>query len=157
MNAEYVCRYASGPSVSPAVRLLYFAYGSNMDRARMLGRCPSALKVGTGSVGGWRVAERLYADIEPSRGRRVCGVVWAVTRRDLASLDRAEGFPFVYGCRVVNVRMDGERGLFERCLVYVMTDAARASRAKRPYPDWYRAMCSAGARANRIRDDFAAA
>ena len=151
------CAYTAGPDGGADGRLLYFAYGSNMDAARMRARCPAALKVGTGSVGGWRVAERLYADIEPMRGGRVWGVVWALTRRDLAALDRAEGYPFTYGCRVARVRMDGERGRFERCLVYVMSDAARADRAGRPYPGWYRAICSAGARANRIKDDFAEA
>lgn len=137
-------------------RLLYFAYGSNMDEARMRARCPTALKVGTGSVGGWRVAERLYADIEPKRGARVWGVVWAITPAELRMLDRAEGWPFTYGCHVANVRMGGGRGV-EKCLVYVMTERTRAERSGKPYPGWYRAICSAGARANRIKDDFAAA
>jgi hypothetical protein len=34
---------------------LYAAYGSNMDPAQMLSRCPSSPHVGTGWVQGWRL------------------------------------------------------------------------------------------------------
>lgn len=137
-------------------RFLYFAYGSNMNRARMLSRCPGARKVGTGTVGGWAVVERLYADLERRKGERTAGVVWSITRDDLAALDRAEGFPFVYDCLVARVRM-GRTGREARCLVYIMTQAAREARDGTPYPEWYRAICSEGARANGVRDVFAAA
>ena len=34
---------------------LYAAYGSNMDPAQMLRRCPSSPHIGTGWVPGWRL------------------------------------------------------------------------------------------------------
>jgi hypothetical protein len=34
---------------------LYAAYGSNMDHAQMLRRCPSSPHTGTGWIGGWRL------------------------------------------------------------------------------------------------------
>ena len=46
---------------------LYFAYGSNMNGARMRSRVPTARHVGTATLFGWRLAERLYTDIERRR------------------------------------------------------------------------------------------
>src|SRR6195952_1638788 len=47
-----------GPA-DPVVRLgamgLYAAYGSNMDPAQMLRRCPSSPHTGTGWIRGWRL------------------------------------------------------------------------------------------------------
>ena len=51
-------------------RFNYFAYGSNMDTARMLARCPGARLVGAATLPGFRLVERLYADVEPSAGVR---------------------------------------------------------------------------------------
>ena len=50
---------------------LYFAYGSNMNPEQIRRRIPEARAVGRATLRGWKVVERLYADIERSRGSRV--------------------------------------------------------------------------------------
>ena len=66
---------------------LYFAYGSNMDVEQMRRRIPDARVVGRAVLKGWRVAERLYADIEKSRGGRVYGVLYLLSENEMRHLD----------------------------------------------------------------------
>lgn len=74
-------------------RLLYFAYGSNMDEARMIDRCPDAKLIGVINVPGWRFAlDRVgVATILPDEASSVEGLLWSVTPEDIASLDKYEG------------------------------------------------------------------
>ena len=53
----------------------YFAYGSNMNPDRIRERIPNARVVGRATIRGWRLVERLYADIERAKGGRVEGVL----------------------------------------------------------------------------------
>ena len=106
---------------------LYFAYGSNMNGARMLARVPTARHVGTATLYGWRLAERLYTDIERWRSARVRGVVYAMDARDLLALDRYEGFPNTYTGDDVRVKMDD--GRWVQAWAYFMTTTARRKRA----------------------------
>jgi AIG2-like family len=76
----------------------YFAYGSNMDPAQMLTRCPSAMMVcpvmlpehrlvfnrsGTYRPGG-------VANIEPAAGQRVYGILWKMAGTEFTRLDQTE-------------------------------------------------------------------
>ena len=58
MRVPEVAPPLPGP-VDPVVSLgrmgLYAAYGSNMDPAQMLRRCPSSPHTGTGWIQGWRL------------------------------------------------------------------------------------------------------
>jgi gamma-glutamylcyclotransferase (GGCT)/AIG2-like uncharacterized protein YtfP len=72
--------------------LLYAAYGSNLDPARLRGRCPGAAQVGTGWLSGWRLVVNRFASIVPDPGARVPLGLWRITADDLVALDRAEGF-----------------------------------------------------------------
>jgi len=71
---------------------LYFAYGTNMDRAGMRQRCPGARTLGTGTLDGWRlmVMRDGYVSIARQAGARVHGVLWRLGPRDLAALDAYE-------------------------------------------------------------------
>ena len=51
---------------------LYFAYGSNMNPARMAKRCPGAIALGGAVLLNHRLAERLYADIDFVSGAAFC-------------------------------------------------------------------------------------
>lgn len=133
----------------------YFAYGSNMNPARIAARCPEARRLGTATLKGWKVAERMYADIERRRGGVVRGVVYELTNRDYAALDRYEGCPNVYQVQRVRPWVDGQG--WTDCVAYILTPRARRERDGVPYPDGYRAICSEGAKANGIADAFAAA
>jgi gamma-glutamylcyclotransferase (GGCT)/AIG2-like uncharacterized protein YtfP len=70
---------------------LYAAYGSNLDHARMLGRCGGAVPVGVALLPGWRLVVNHYASIIPDRAASVPLGLWRITRRHLAALDIAEG------------------------------------------------------------------
>ena len=75
----------------------YFAYGSNMNPDRIRERIPGARLVGKSIIKGWKLAERLYADIERSRGARVVGVLYLVNETERFRRDSYEGYPHVYG------------------------------------------------------------
>jgi gamma-glutamylcyclotransferase (GGCT)/AIG2-like uncharacterized protein YtfP len=71
---------------------LYFAYGSNMSRAPMRARCPSAREVGTATLAGHRliVTSDGFASVVPEPGGTVHGLVWRLAPRDLAALNAYE-------------------------------------------------------------------
>ncbi len=133
-----------------APTFLYFAYGSNMNPERMRRRLPEARAVGRASLHGWRLVERLYADIERAKGGRVNGVLYCVTPTELHRLDAYEGFPRVYDCIRVSVHAElmNEEAVRYRvpAFTYVMTAAARRERSGKRYPEDYRITCAVGAR-----------
>jgi hypothetical protein len=72
---------------------LHFAYGSNMSRALMSGRCSGADALGTATLFGWRfvINPEGFGSIAPRPGGRVHGVLWRLTTRDLAAVNAYEG------------------------------------------------------------------
>ena len=78
---------------------LYAAYGSNLDPAQMLQRCPHSPLQGTGWVVGWRLTfggedygwEGALSTIVEDPGTQVFVALYDVTRHDLAALDGWEG------------------------------------------------------------------
>jgi hypothetical protein len=83
-----------------AVATLIFSYGSNLDDAQLLARCPGRAKVGVAVRRGYRLCcPRLSAwrgcgvsSVEPAEGREVWGVVHRLGADDLAALDGFEGY-----------------------------------------------------------------
>lgn len=81
-----------------------FAYGSNLLLAQMRARCPTASFVVRGRLRNHTLRFAGYssrwhgavAHAARARGRAVCGVVYRLSRADLAHLDQVEGMPFVY-------------------------------------------------------------
>lgn len=132
--------------------VFYFAYGSNMNPNRMQDRIPGARLIGPGVLRGWSVRERLYADIDRSRKGQVDGVIYCITADELAVLDRYEGFPHIYGSEMVTVRLAG--GGSVKAITYTMTEETKQRRSGQRYPEWYRAICSLGAQAHGIYDEF---
>ena len=89
-----------------AGRSSYFAYGSNMDPAGMVERCPGARFVGTVRVDGhaFRINGNHHATILPAAGKHVFGVLWSITTADEAALDEYEGVAIaLYRRHVVRV------------------------------------------------------
>lgn len=94
----------------------YFAYGSNMDADRMRKRIKRLPERVPGVLKDWqlafnKMAERTpgkgYANIVPSPGDAVEGVLYPVTEEELQALDRYEDVPRHYEhCRVEVVRRD---------------------------------------------------
>jgi cation transport regulator ChaC len=98
---------------------LHFAYGSNMSRAGMAGRCPTAAYIGRGVLNGWRfvVTADGYASVAPQPGGSVHGVLWRLGPRDLAALNAYENLDSgLYTRRTVPVLCNGKR---VSALVYV--------------------------------------
>jgi len=100
--------------------MLYFAYGSNLDRHRFETRCPESRPVAAAELRGYRLAFRGngHADILRHRGGVVRGALYSVTARDAAALDYYEGVPAYYHRITVCVK-DCE-GRLRRALAYKM-------------------------------------
>ncbi len=131
--------------------ILYFAYGSNMNPVRMGQRCPGATALGVGILRNYRLAERLYADIDFCEGAEVHGVLYLISERNLRSLDAREGYPKVYRRIWLDVAFQGETYL---AVTYEMSAATKAARSGRKYPEEYRKICSEGAHFHHVRNGF---
>ncbi len=99
---------------------LYFAYGSNMNRAAMARRCPGARALGPAllerhkffvGIDGW-------GSVRPSAGEAVHGVLWRLTPRDIAALHAYELLhQGLYDVRQLPVRVSGKR---VRAMIYLL-------------------------------------
>ena len=130
----------------------YFAYGSNMNPVRIRQRIPQARLVGKATIKGWRLVERLYADIERAKGRTVEGVLYLVTESELHRLDAYEGYPSVYGGVQVDAYLDAKHKVY--AVTYATTEATKKEREGKEYPRAYRLLCSAGAHWHGVKNAF---
>ena len=71
---------------------LYFAYGSNMDRAAMAGRCPASRPLGVARLPRHRfvISREGYASVARDPRRTVWGILWDLALSDVPALDRYE-------------------------------------------------------------------
>lgn len=131
--------------------ILYLAYGSNANPARMMRRCPGAVAVGSARLPNYKLTERLYADIDFCESASVYGVLYLISYANLRALDAYEGYPKVYRRYMAEVDFNGER---YSALVYEMTNETKAAREGMPYPEEYRQICSDGMRYYRVPNKF---
>lgn len=98
---------------------LYFAYGSNMDRAAMAARCPASRAIGSARLVRHRfvLMREGYASVVRDPGRDVHGLLWDLALRDVAALDRYEAIDSGLYHKITQavVTPEGPR----RALVYV--------------------------------------
>lgn len=109
--------------------MLYFAYGSNLDRAQMRTRCPNATVEARATLPGHTLVFGGYsrrwggavASLQRVRGAHVEGLLYRLTPGDLRALDAFEGHPFAYqrATRLVTDRAGQRR----RALVYLQPEA----------------------------------
>ena len=87
-------------SESAAPDFLYFAFGSNLDEQRLHLHCPSARFVLPARLAGHRLAFTIesqrswhggVADVLPSPGDEVWGVLWVIAGAHSRALDEQEG------------------------------------------------------------------
>lgn len=108
----------------------YFAYGANLNKRAMARRCPSATAMGVATLPGYKLCFRRFADIEPSVGNDVLGVVWTLTPACERALDQYEG-PDYRKCDV-EVEINGQ---LIKAFAYVMKDQSRTAP---PSMEYYR-------------------
>jgi len=120
--------------------MLYFAYGSNLNRRAMTRRCPRAEPVGQAHLVGYRLVFRRFADIVADRSSTVWGAVYRLTPACLRALDKYEDAPRWYRKITVPVMCDGAA---MEAMAYVMTggdiappDVAYYGEIARGYADW---------------------
>ena len=134
---------------------LYAAYGSNMNPAQMVERCPHSPLHGTGWLEGWRLTfggedigwEGALATVVEEDGQRVFVVLYDLSTSDEEALDQWDGASLGY-YRKAKVRvetLDGdalawlyvlngyEGGLPAARYLGIMADAAEAAGAPDDY------------------------
>ncbi len=132
--------------------LAYFAYGSNLNLKQMKDRCPGSKPLIPATLKDYRLTERKYADIDPSPGSSVHGVMCHLTKEDLDSLDVCEGYPRIYTRILVDVEtVEGETYKVQN---NIMTPETKAERDGIPYAEDYRERCSEGAKGWGIPNEF---
>ena len=114
----------------------YFAYGSNLLPDRLLQRCPTAVPYAPAILPNYRLAERLYADVDYAPREQVHGFVYLLRANDVARLDRYEGYPQIYRRYTVDVILNDGTEL--PALIYEMTPKTKGIRNGLPYPEAYR-------------------
>ena len=85
---------------------LYFAYGSNLDRPAMAGRCPRSRPLGLARLRAHQffIMHEGYASVRPVAGATAHGLVWDLADVDVAALDEYEEVDAgLYGRSVMQV------------------------------------------------------
>jgi gamma-glutamylcyclotransferase (GGCT)/AIG2-like uncharacterized protein YtfP len=99
---------------------LYFAYGSNMQRAAMARRCPTAHAIGPAVLEGYNFFIGIdgWGSVKPKPGNKVHGILWRLTARDIAALHNYELLhKGLYDVRHLPVRIGSKR---ERAMIYLL-------------------------------------
>ncbi len=116
---------------------LYFAYGSNMDRAAMRHRCPGARLIGQASLDDHRFFIALcgYASIRFEPEAQVLGLLWDLQDADVAALDDYEdvaGGLYAKEVRDVAVQEAAGLSMTRKALMY----RVRNDKPGRPLPGY---------------------
>jgi gamma-glutamylcyclotransferase (GGCT)/AIG2-like uncharacterized protein YtfP len=114
-------------------KIIYFAYGANLDLRGMNFRCPGYIKIVRAMLHDYLLVFRGVADIEAAQGETVHGALYQLTQRHLAALDRFEGYPTLYTRKLVEVVTPEEQAY--QAIVYQMTSRQGYSR---PSPGYLR-------------------
>lgn len=130
---------------------LYFAYGSNMDRAHMKRMCPQAEPMGVAGIDHhiFFVSHGGYGSIGRKKLSTVMGVLWKISARDRVALDAYEAVgDGLYQPAELPVKFEGK---LVKALVYVANDP----RAGRCRPE-YRRMVFDAAKSWNLPEDYLA-
>ena len=112
--------------------VLVFAFGSNLQKKQTQDRTGESVPFARATLEGYALAfagqSRTWggpvATVVPSRGKSTQGAVYALTKGGLHLLDRYEGYPVVYGRKLMTVTL--EDGSQHKAWVYYHTRDAVA-------------------------------
>jgi gamma-glutamylcyclotransferase (GGCT)/AIG2-like uncharacterized protein YtfP len=141
---------SGGSMTTKTEKILYFAYGSNLNKKQMQERAPESKArlsavlpnyklVFTGWSRRWKGGT---ATIRASIGDKVNGGVYEITERDLRRLDSYEGYPYEYDHKDVTVFTEDGQAL--KAFTYIKKAPAEETRPspeyveviKQGYRDW---------------------
>ena len=119
------------------MKKLYAAYGSNLNLRQMDLRCPDATVVGTAQLADHELVFRGnpgsgVATVEPREGSSVPILLWEISARDEKNLDRYEGWPLIYGKKILGFEANGQT---VPAMVYIMTPGRDAAQPSEEYYD----------------------
>ena len=120
-------RYTEKDSKPDYLDIYYFAYGSNLHKRHMKGRCRDSQPVAKAILEGYELTFKGnrkgngVADIQPKAGEQVVGAIYKVSKADRAALDRYEGYPRLYDRHVIEV-VRQDTGETVKAFVYRMLD-----------------------------------
>jgi len=112
-------------------KILYFAYGANLDLRGMKLRCPEHRPIGRAILKNYRLMFKGVADIEPASGHQVHGALYEITAEHLKTLDRFEGYPRFYIRKLLPVCT--KKGEEVEAVVYLMNNCRQYSSPHRGY------------------------
>jgi gamma-glutamylcyclotransferase (GGCT)/AIG2-like uncharacterized protein YtfP len=138
-------------------RVLYFAYGANMEPRRFKRRCPSAVALGRARLPDYRLAFTRYsraerggvADIVAEPDAEVWGALYDIDERCFDTLDEYEGAPRAY--RRESVRVIDDAGDAHDAVVYVANKTGDFAPSRQ-----YLAVIAEGARAHGLPEEYVA-
>lgn len=99
--------------------MVYFAYGSNLNKKQMKVRCPESVPITKAVLKNFKLVFNYFADIVEAPDEIVYGAVYDVSDSDIKKLNKYEGYPRHYD--IINVDVEGEDGKIYRVFAYVMT------------------------------------
>ena len=103
----------------------YSAFGSNLNTRQMAWRGPTAKKLHTAELEGYRLEFRgsegnAYATISPDEDSKVPILLWGIQPQDEQRLDRYEGWPRFYRKETIPVEIEGR---MQDAMAYIMNGA----------------------------------
>ena len=98
--------------------MLYGAYGANLNMANMEVRCPQAKPILGFNLVGYRLVFNSVADIVKDKDAKVPIGLWKITKECEKSLDRFEGYPYLYKKIKLKFDVPGFKG--QKVMFYVM-------------------------------------
>ena len=129
-------------------KVIYFAYGSNMDVNQLKRRVgegieilgPAVLKNHTLKFNKISPRRGGCANVEPAEGEEVWGILYSLSEEQIEILDEYEGAPHHY--RRVKVKVQTEKGEVIEALTYVACEGFKRE-GLRPSDDYLNRLLSA--------------
>lgn len=98
-------------------KILYAAYGSNINLEQMAHRCPHSTVAGTTMLQGHELQFQYHATVTPNEESKVPILLWELDAQDEPFLDCYEGVPKYYRKENITLEVNGES---VEAIIYLM-------------------------------------